>query len=185
VVKSVNAKITYKIPDSPEELAAYKVVIVRFCLNDNSEENLVNLIKEYLQSGGSAFILGGNTCPGIHPTSWWATQLTKDFGVTFGTKDNSGNAMATSVSSHPTTIKVNKMYLSGYVYLNVSDPAESILSVNEQPIAAAYTGTGSFVALADDVGFGWEPNRWDNLGPTDNFTFWRNSLRWLINQSKI
>jgi uncharacterized membrane protein len=185
VIKSVNAKITYKFPDSLEELASYKVVVVRFCSDDNNEEKLVDLIKQYLQSGGSVFILGGNSCqPAGHPTSWWASQITKDFGVTFGSKDDYKDAWADAVGSHPITIKLNKMYFSPHTNLNVFSPAESVLSVNEQPIAAVYTGAGSFVALADDVGFGWQPNRWENLGATDNFTFWRNSLRWLISRSK-
>ncbi len=144
------------------------------------------MIKDYIQAGGSVFILGGNTCQsGGHPTSWWASRITKDFGVTFGSEDNYKVAWADAVSGHPTTLKLNKMYFSQYAYLNVSDPAESILNVNEQPIAAVYNGKGSFAALADDVEFGWSPNSWEKLGPTDNFTFWRNSLRWLISQSKI
>jgi uncharacterized membrane protein len=185
VIKSVNAKIIYKIPESKEELAEYKVVIVSLC-SDESNENLVSLIKEYLQSGGSAFILGGNTCQsGGYPTSWWASQLTKDFGVTFGSQDDYKVAWADVVGTHPTTSKLKKMYFSQHAFLNISNPAESILNVNSQPIAAVYNGIGAFVALGDDVGFGWNPNNWDNFGATDNFTFWRNSLRWLISQSKI
>jgi PEGA domain len=186
VVKSVNAKITYKIPDSIEELKSYKVVIVYLC-SDEINENSINLIKEYLQGGGSAFILGGNTCqPGGHPTSWWASQITKDFGVTFGTKDDSNPAWTDdAVGTHPITLKLKKIYFSQHADLNVSDPSEPILSVSGKPIAAVYSGIGAFVALSDDAEFGWQPNRWENLGPTDNFTFWRNSLRWLINQSKI
>ena len=76
------------------------------------------------------------------------------------------------------------MYFSGNAYLNVSSPSESILTVNDRPIAAVYDGTGAFVALADDVGFGWCPNSWENLGQTDNFRFWQNALAWLIRHSK-
>lgn len=183
VIKSVNGKITYKIPASKEELESYSVVIVDFCL-DNANEYLINVIKEYIQSGGSAFILGGNSCQsGGHNTSW-ASQLTKDFGVTFSSDDNYDTLWANAVGSHPTTLKIEKMYFSGNAYLNVSSPSESILTVNNRPIAAVYDGTGAFVALADDVGFGWGPNSWENLGSTDNFRFWQNALAWLIKHSK-
>jgi hypothetical protein len=187
IVKSVNAKITYKIPNSTEELAKYKVVIVRFCSDDNNEETLVNLIKEYLQSGGSAFILGGNTCQsGGHPTSWWATRLTKDFGVTFGSEDDYKSVWAdATVGNHPTTLKLKKIYFSQHSNLNVSAPSESTLTVSGEPIAAVYSGTGTFVALSDDTEFGWAPPAYQKLGQNDNFSFWRNSLRWLISQSKI
>ncbi len=186
MIKSVNAKITYKIPDSLEDLATYKAVIVSFCSDENNEETLVNLIKDYIKSGGSAFILGGNICQSNgHRSSWQASQITKDFGVTFGSEDDYKAVWADVVGGHPTTSKLSKMYFSQHAKLTVSDSAESILSVNEQPIAAAYTGTGSFVALADDAEFGWSPPAYQKLGPTDNFTFWRNSLRWLISQSKI
>lgn len=184
VIKSVNGKITYKIPASKEELESYKVVIVDFC-SDDTNENFINIIKEYIQSGGSAFILGGNTCQtGGYNTSWWASRLTKDFGVTFTSDDDYKTAWADEVGGHPTTLKIKRMYFSQHAYLNVSSPSEAILTVSERPIAAIYDGTGAFVALSDDVGFGWAPNSWENLGPTDNFRFWQNALTWLIRHSK-
>ena len=49
VIKLVNGKITYKIPESKEELESYQVVIVHFC-SDNINENLINVIKMRISS---------------------------------------------------------------------------------------------------------------------------------------
>lgn len=178
-------KITYQIPKSKGDLDSYQVVIVNFC-SDTADENSLNAIKEYLQAGGSAFILGGNICDmGGHKTSWWANQLTEKFGVTF-TNEKFATAWVDVIHRHQITNNINKMYFKHYAYLNISGSSEAVLTINGQPIAAAYDGKdggGAFVVLSDDLEYGWGPNVGDNFS-ADNIDFWKNSLRWLIERSK-
>lgn len=185
-VNSVNGTITYHVPSSKQELAPYTVVILDFCFgaaNDNS----IDVIKQYIQKGGSAFIMGGNFCvpdpANNHSTAWYATQLTKDFGVTFTFDDDNKTQWADSIDVHHTTLDVNRLYFFRHAYLSVASPSKSIIRINGRPIAAIYDGTGTFVALSDE-GFEWGGgSHSEEIASSDNFVFWRNSLQWLISQS--
>src|ERR1700674_4156289 len=183
-VKSVNGTVTYHVPNSKQELAAYPVVILNFCFgaaNDNS----INVIKQYIQDGGSAFIMGGNFCrAGEHFTSWWASQLTKDFGVTFTSDDDIKNQWADSIDVHPTTLDVQRIYSFRHAYLNVASPSKSIVRISERPIAAIYDGIGTFVALSDES-FEWGAAFLnEEIASSNNFVFCQNALRWLIGRSQ-
>jgi hypothetical protein len=180
-IKSVSGKLTYSVPLSKEDLEPYKVVIVDFC-TDTANENSLTAIKEYIQSGGSAFIVGGNVCDsGGHKTSYWASELTKAFGVTFNSNDDSTNQWSDFIAVHPVTAKVNKMYFDYHSSLTVDSPSKTVIGITEKPIAAVYGETGSFVTLSDD-GFGW--GKLSRDAQSNNFVFWRNALKWLISRNK-
>jgi hypothetical protein len=182
-VKSVKGTLTYHVPDSKQELARYTVVIVDFCpgaANDNS----LNAVKQFIQEGGSAFIMGGNFCKSAkHFTSWWASQLTRDFGVTFTSDDDVNNPWVDAMAMHPTTLDVKKIYVHRHVYLNVVSPSQSILTISGRPISAIYDGTGTFVAFSSET-FEWGGVHRPEIASSDNFVFWQNALKWLISRSQ-
>jgi hypothetical protein len=177
-IQSINGKITYSMPSSLSDLEQFKIVVVDFCTFDLSNNELITIVKQYLELGGSAIVMGDDRfyCHDKY-ASEWASLLTKEFGITF-TGNNESENFGEPIAHHPIAEGINSVFAFTHNYLEVSAPSQTVFQINEKPFIAVYHGKGKIVAIAD-LGFYWGSDFNTEITKSENFLLWKNMLGWL------
>jgi hypothetical protein len=177
ILEDWNAELTYGIPLSEAQLREYDVIIANYC-SFVLIPLLTDTLIDYLASGGSVLAAGDNFCYGFGAvSSVAATALTEDFGIVFTDDDDSDNQNTDDITDHPITEDVEEIFIFRHAYLEVTEPAETVIEMNDEPLLAVYDGDGTIVAIPDTT-FQWDADE------EDNGILWYNILRWLAEQSR-
>lgn len=191
-INSVNAIVVYTLPTSVNQLLSYDVVVADYC-SALYPKGLTPLIAGYVQRGGSVIALGDNFCivggdaQGNVSSAKAANQLTASRGITFTDDDDATVRWSSQVISHPTTLGIpnDKIYAFRHAYLTVTLSSTAVVKMGERDLIAVYDGAngdGTMVAIPD-IGFHWGSS-FQQVSQSDNFVFWRNTLRWLAQKAQ-
>ena len=163
------------MPSSEAELNNYDVVIADFCSSLGTQG--AGYIRDYVHAGGSTIILGDMCGTAEGDARDIATFLTKEWGITFGTQDNTSVQEFYSISPHPITGGVKK--IAGCCsFLQVSQPSQTLVSQGKYDFLAFYDGQGTVVAISGALFY----TNWRGLD-NDNFVLWQNTIGWLIQKA--
>ena len=194
VLENLNADFVYGIPREQINLAAFDVIVVDFCatlLTFNQAD--ISLLDKYIRSGGSAIVMGHGFCgfgfeypDYLLDREYEANTLTSEYGIDFNSEEIGYSRWTTLISKHPITTNITSLYTfadSGSVSLNVVQPSEALAEVDGMPFIALYDGDGTIVAIGFSEFFrGTDLENY--VEKSDNFLFWDNMLRWLIQKSR-
>ncbi len=189
VILEMNATLTYKLPSSVADLSSYDVVVADFC-GPAANDAVIQILKDYVQAGGSVVVMGDEFCQGAGPVNGnWASSgqaaslLTKSWGITFTTDDDTLVQYARPSDPHPILKGVQELFAFRHAYLDIHSPAKVLVAMGGRPFIGLYDQTGTVVAIPD-VGFHWGASFKPETVESDNFVFWRNLLVWLAGQSR-
>jgi hypothetical protein len=188
VVSEIDAALTYAIPTSEANLREYDVIVANYCTGTARHPLFTEILQRYLASGGSIIVMADNFCR-LTPdftTAQAANQFTVDYGMSFTDDDGADYNWADRIIEHPITQEVEQLYVFRHAYLEVEEPAETIITISEQPLIAVYDGDGTIVAIATTT-FDWsEFARGHTSQDVDSnrFVLWRNIFLWLADQSR-
>jgi hypothetical protein len=112
-----------------------------------------------------------------------ANILVSSLGMTFTVDDVTDVQFSNQIIPHPTTVSVTTIYSFRHAYVEIGLPATAIVQMNARPYIGTYNGAGTVIAIPN-VGFHWG-NSFQQVAASDNFVFWRNSLKWLAQQSRM
>jgi len=181
MLDSVGASLTYRLPGSLAELAAYDVIVANFC---SSAGNLLELLRQYIYNGGSVIVMGDEFCLGVPPNGGssgaTATLLTEEFGIRFGVADDNSEIWAVPAMEHPISQGIDRVHAGPRAELEVVPPSQTVFSVGDRPFIAIYDGVGTIVAVPR-IGF-----HWDMVEPdSQNLPFWQLLMQWLAASSQV
>ncbi len=190
VITALNANLYYKLPSSEDKLDDYDVVIADFC-GPAANDLVIRALKAYINSGGSVIVMGNEFCQGVGPIDGkWvssgqaASVLTKTWGISFTTDDDTTVQYAQLSETHPALMGVSELFAYRHAYLDVQSPSRVFIKMGDRPFIGLYDHTGTMIAIPD-VGFHWGSSFRPETVQSDNFVFWRNLLAWLAEQSRL
>jgi hypothetical protein len=187
-LNDIGATIQFSMPHSLDQLRQYDVVIAEYCSGLYGSP-AVPLLSQYIAQGGSVIVLGDNFCivggddQGNVSAARAANILVSSLGMTFTVDDVTDVQFSDQIIPHPTTVNVATIYSFRHAYVEIGPPATAIVLMNARPFIGVYDGAGTVIAIPN-VGFHWG-NSFQQVAASDNFVFWRNSLKWLAQQSRM